>query len=80
MLYGAIAGNTVASALTSGVITSISGNVITVSPATGPVVGTSNLYVFANKNANCATVHAYASRRHVLAVKVTTKWEHFWHL
>lgn len=51
LLYGAIVGNTVASALTSGVITSISGNVITVSPATGPVVGTSNLYVFANKNA-----------------------------
>jgi len=55
LLYGTIVGSTVASIFTSGIITAISGNVITVgsalNPAANPAIGTSNLYVFVNKNA-----------------------------
>ena len=55
LLYGTIVGSTVASIFTSGIITAISGNVITVgsalNPATNPAIGTSNRYVFVNKNA-----------------------------
>ena len=55
LLYGTIVGSTVASTSTSGIITAISGNVITVgsalNPATNPAIGTSNRYVFVNKNA-----------------------------
>lgn len=50
LVYGTIVGSTVSSISTSGVITSISGNVITVGPTTSPAIGTTNRYVFVNKN------------------------------
>jgi hypothetical protein len=53
--YGAIVGVAVPSISVSGVITAISGNVITVgsapNPATNPSIGTTGWYVFVTKNA-----------------------------